>query len=201
MNDYTQGALFGEVSHATSKPMGREGRQYRVLITVKAAPNPSAHYGETVCVAGIRIDDVGTREWIRLYPINFRDLDNDAKFQKYSLINITCRPAENDQRRESWRPDVSSIKVGDFLPSRSTKRRNIVEPMATDTMCGLYTAAKADPASRSLGLVQAAAVTGFEVKRHPGWSRDEQAKIDAYVNQPELFNDKRKAPQIGRAHV
>ncbi|RRD60723.1 hypothetical protein EII30_05595 [Leucobacter sp. OH1287] len=43
----------------------------RVLITVKTSPNPSAKYGDTVCVAGIRTDREAY-EWIRLYPVNFR---------------------------------------------------------------------------------------------------------------------------------
>ena len=38
-----------------------------VMITVKTYPNPSETYGETVCVAGVRLDR-GAPEWIRLYP-------------------------------------------------------------------------------------------------------------------------------------
>lgn len=52
----------------------------RVLITVKAAPNPSATYGETVCVAGLRLD-LDAAGWVRHYPINFREFDSDGKFR------------------------------------------------------------------------------------------------------------------------
>jgi hypothetical protein len=38
-----------------------------VLITVKAYPNPSAGYAETVCVAGLRID-TDPYEWVRERP-------------------------------------------------------------------------------------------------------------------------------------
>ena len=63
----------------------------RVLITVKAAPNPSEKYGETVCVAGLRLDlDAGG--WVRLYPVNFRELDSDGKFRKYDVVSLTARP-------------------------------------------------------------------------------------------------------------
>jgi hypothetical protein len=55
----------------------------RILITVKAYPNPSKTYGETVCCAGIDIDSL---KWIRLYPIPFRDLDSEQQFKKYSII-------------------------------------------------------------------------------------------------------------------
>lgn len=57
----------------------------KVLITVKAYPNPSTKYGETVCCAGIDID---TGKWIRLYPIPFRDLDSAKQFSKYTIIEI-----------------------------------------------------------------------------------------------------------------
>lgn len=194
MNNLEQDALFGGVEHAAAKPLGKEARHQRVLITVKAAPNPSAHHGETVCVAGIRLDDYGTKDWVRLYPINFRDLDGEHQFRKYSLVTVACRPAEQDQRRESWKPNIATMKVGEVLASGTRKRRDIVEPLATDTMCGLYNAARADNKARSLGLARPAIVTDFEVEPHPGWTSDEQAKIDAYVSQPELFNDKRKTP-------
>ena len=56
-----------------------------MLITVKAAPTPSTTYGETVCVAGLSADpsDPG---WVRLYPINFRHLDDTSQFAKYDII-------------------------------------------------------------------------------------------------------------------
>ena len=44
-----------------------------LLITVKAAPNPSARHGETVCVGALSVDP-GRRSWIRLYPIHATDV-------------------------------------------------------------------------------------------------------------------------------
>jgi len=41
----------------------------KILVAVKAYPNPSSKYVETVCCAGI---DLSTNQWIRLYPIPFR---------------------------------------------------------------------------------------------------------------------------------
>lgn len=77
----TQGALFEPDQASTSEPVGDHWRRMRLLITVKAAPNPSEAYGETVCVAGLRLDldDPG---WIRLYPINFRELGRERQFHK-----------------------------------------------------------------------------------------------------------------------
>lgn len=42
----------------------------RILVTVKAYPNPSKKYIETVCVAGV----TESGQWIRLYPIPYRFL-------------------------------------------------------------------------------------------------------------------------------
>mgnify|MGYP006946520210 CR=1 FL=1 len=61
----TMDSLFGQtVEYPSEKPSGPA--RLRVLVTVKAAPNPSATHGETVCVAGVRLGDVGPTGWIRL---------------------------------------------------------------------------------------------------------------------------------------
>lgn len=69
----------------------------KVLITVKAAPNPSATHGETVCVAALRLD-LDSPGWVRLYPINFRDLVSSQRFRKYEIVSIKARPARADAR-------------------------------------------------------------------------------------------------------
>ncbi|GAH02492.1 unnamed protein product, partial [marine sediment metagenome] len=79
----------------------------RVLITVKAYPNPSKTYGETVCCAGIDID---TPQWVRLYPIPFRDLDRSKKFKKYTVIKVRCWKAHDDHRVESYKVDADTIE-------------------------------------------------------------------------------------------
>lgn len=85
--------LFGDtIEHPTDKPLGPA--RHRVLIAVKAAPNPSATHGETVCVAGVRLGDLGPAGWIRLYPINFRYLSSPTeKFKKYDIVRVDCQPA------------------------------------------------------------------------------------------------------------
>jgi hypothetical protein len=202
-----QESLFGgETRHATQKPRSDHQEKVRVLITVKAAPNPSEHYGETVCVAGIRFDDAGNREWVRLYPINFRHLESDdLRFKKYDVVTVDCVPAVNDQRRESWKPLLETLKTETHLPAGSVRRREWVGPMAVDTMCGLYQDAKADHNARSLGLIRPADVSDFKITEHPGWDKHEQAKIDSYVSQMDLFNDAAKTPleapkYIGKYH-
>lgn len=176
--------LFGDtVDHPTEKPTG-PARQ-RVLITVKAAPNPSVTYGETVCVAGVRLGDYGPTGWIRLYPINFRHLPSATEqFKKYDIVTVDCQPA-GEARLESWKPNMSTLHVETHLPPWR-KRRELLEPIIDDSMCRIRADAAADARARSLALVRPAEVLGFRLEPHPGWSKDELAKIDAYVNQLEL---------------
>lgn len=187
-----QDSLFGStVEHAVSKAAQRE--TMRVLITVKAAPNPSAGYGETVCIAGIRLTSLGPRDWIRLYPINFRHLPNaSAKFKKYDIVQLECEPA-TEVRNESWRPNMDTLRVEQHVTDWP-RRRPLVDPMIENSMCQLRKDASADPRSRSLGLVRPAEVIDMRITDHTGWSKDEQSKIDAYVNQLDLFNATDKTP-------
>lgn len=80
----------------------------RVLITVKTYPIPSSTYDELVCTAGV----TEKGEFIRLYPINFRDLPYSQQFKKYQWIEIFAEKHKGrDVRKESYRPDSESIKL------------------------------------------------------------------------------------------
>lgn len=177
-------------------------RRLSVLITVKAAPNPSVTYGETVCVAGISTD-LAYPGWVRLYPINFRDLASDGQFQKYELIEVDATPANADPRSESWKPLMSTMTRGAFLPPWA-KRRPLVDSYIEPSMCEINSGSLL-PRSRSLAAIQVADVSDFVVTNHPGWTKAEQAKIDSYVNQLDLFgaNDRTalEAPRFrGKYH-
>jgi hypothetical protein len=92
------------------------GRQkLKVLITVKTYPIPSKKYDELVCTAGV----TESGDFIRLYPINFRDLHYTRKFKKYQWIEVLAEKHQGrDVRKESYRPDSDSIKIlGKPIPS------------------------------------------------------------------------------------
>ena len=91
----------------------------QVLITVKAYPNPSKKYKETVCCAGI---DLANNHWIRLYPVPFRYLDSERQFKKYSIVEVICNKAVDDRRTESYKVDSTSIKILGSLPFSVGKR-------------------------------------------------------------------------------
>jgi hypothetical protein len=54
---------------------------------VKAAPQLSERYGETVCVAALSTD-LQRRGWIRLYPINFRELASDDRADQCEGLGV-----------------------------------------------------------------------------------------------------------------
>src|SRR5690606_8085918 len=97
----------------------------RLLITVKTYPHPSVRYQETVCTAGLTEQG----DWIRLYPLPFRYLPDDLRFDKYQWIELDAkRNSAKDPRPVSYRPDVSSIKLGEKLGTRDgwAKRKTVV---------------------------------------------------------------------------
>lgn len=81
---------------------------FSVLITIKTYPIPSSKYDELVCTAGV----TDTGEFVRLYPINFRDLPYDQQYKKYQWIEvIASKHTGRDRRKEGYRPDQESIRI------------------------------------------------------------------------------------------
>lgn len=189
----TQLSFFGpDEAGPEPKPVSDQVVQLQMLVTVKAAPNPSERYGETVCVAGLSTDP-NRRGWIRLYPINFRDLGSGDRFRKYDIIKIDARPARSDQRRESWKPILATL-VGIQHLRPWVPRRPWLDPFVEDSMCRLNRAARDNANAQSLALVQPKDVSGLKLQRHPGWTPEEQQKIDKYVGQLDLLDSRDRTP-------
>lgn len=179
-------SLFApDLAEAPVKPAGDRPEKMRVLITAKAAPQPSSTYGETVCVAGLRLD-LEHQGWVRLYPINFRSLETNEQFKKYDVIVLDARPSHShDPRPESWRPilpTIASVKSLNKWKARSPYIDHFIE----GSMCKVLGNAKSGRNYRSLTAIRPKEIKGIEVEAHPGWTVDEQKKIDRYVAQPEI---------------
>jgi len=95
----------------------------RVAILVKALPQPSSRYGETVCCAGITAD----RHWKRLYPIRFRHLSGDTAFSRWDWVNFDYRRPTRDTRRESCHVHEDTIRIDGHLSP--VERPGILESM------------------------------------------------------------------------
>jgi len=79
----------------------------KILITVKTYPIPSKKYDELVCTAGVTEEG----DFIRLYPINFRDLNFEKQYKKYQWIKVDVVKHDKDKRKESYRPDCDTLEL------------------------------------------------------------------------------------------
>lgn len=168
-----------------------QGEPARVLITVKTTPMPSASYGDTVCVAGIRLD-TGTPHWIRLYPIPFRWLDESQQFGKYEIVELDVSRRHKDTRPESYTPIVETIRRVKRIEGWSA-RQIVFEDLPRTTTCALRQGAHDSP---SLGMVRVRALQGHRFEPHPGWTPQEQARIarSMDVNVSVLFGQAGRIP-------
>ncbi|WP_280457976.1 hypothetical protein [Nocardia carnea] len=161
------------------------------MVTVKTYPNPSDSYGETVCVAGVRLDR-GRPEWIRLYPVKFRNADFDSQFRKYEIIRVNGTYHQvKDNRPESFRLRQDELVRVELLgTSRNWQRRrmNLGSLVGGTTMCELLdrnpVGGMGTP-SPSLGLIKPVDIEAAVVDGD-SWTPAEQAKIDR-ASAPDLF--------------
>ncbi len=95
----------------------------KILILVKTYPVASKKYKELVCTAGILEDG----SWVRLYPIDFRELPKESKYSKYQYIEVDCVKDLSDPRKESYKL-LSAIKPLEHISSSDKwyARKNLV---------------------------------------------------------------------------
>lgn len=156
-----------------------------VLVTVKASPQPSAGYGDTVCVAGVLMVD--RPRWIRLYPVPFRYLEGAQQFSKYAMINVQLHESTKDRRPESSKIVATSLVVGDVLPPWK-RRADWVEPLVGPTMCELNAGVKSNPDATSLGAIRPAKVDPFlKFEAHGPWTPEQLNILTAEDTQESLF--------------
>lgn len=89
----------------------------RVTILVKALPQPSKKYSETVCCAGL----TSTSEWERLFPIRFRHLHGKQSFKRWDIIEYSYRAPTSDRRKESRHVFEDTIKIVGKVTKASEK--------------------------------------------------------------------------------
>lgn len=95
----------------------------RVIILVKALPQPSKKYGETVCCAGVTPDG----QWKRLYPIRYRHLAGETAFGRWDIVRFRHRHPRRDKRTESCNVEEDSIEIIGEMPTR--ERSHFFEPL------------------------------------------------------------------------
>lgn len=166
----------------------------RVLVTVKAYPGLGQTAGETVCVAGIRLDGPSP-SWIRLWPVGFRELPDSAKFRKWQVIDLDAGKSTRDHRPESMTPDLGTIQLGERIRSDRnwSRRRRLLGPLlGQTTLCGLMRMQEQSNAP-SLGLVKVRPGATVEIVDGPVWSPDKET-LAQIAAAPHLLRDAELAP-------
>jgi hypothetical protein len=141
----------------------------RFLMLVKTYPAPSKTYEEVVCCAGI---DAATGTWIRMYPVNFRDLDQLARFKKWQFIEGTWSLPHRDNRPESRKIEQSTIRAGEFLPAGRgwRERRRWLDPIVDRSVEDLREHQAAT--RRSLGVIRPRLVKRLIIRDAQGWDSE-----------------------------
>ena len=175
-----EGTPANKLAGLSIREMSRRRLIVPVLVSVKASPQPSEKYGDTVCVAGTLMDPNKPR-WIRLYPVPFRHLDGDQQFNKYAVIHVRLHEATQDLRPESAKIEAATVQIGPILGGANPwrPRARWVEPLVGPTMCHMVRAARSDPNAHSLGAVRPWKVDpDLTFEAHGPWSDAQLAALE-----------------------
>jgi len=166
----------------------------KILITIKTYPIPSTKYDELVCTAGVTEQG----DFIRLYPVNFRELEYAKKYQKYQWMEVLAeKHKERDVRKESYRPDTSSMKMlGEPIPTESgtwEERARYVLAKKSTSMEHLYEQQRED--RTSLGIFKPAKVHDLLISpAPPEWKQS----FKAALQQQRLWDERTTTKQPPR---
>jgi len=162
----------------------------KVFITTKTYPSISKKYIETVCTAGVLLGDNNQPlQWIRLYPIPYRYLEEGKQFPRYSVIEVDTERNTKDPRSESFRIKNESINV---LPTISTKnnwkeRKDLILPLQRNSIAEIM------ENGESLGIIKPhKIVRAFHVPASREWNDSKRSVLD----QGDLFVKKKDLEKI-----
>ena len=157
----------------TNESLQEAGRA-QVLITVKASPEIGRTHGETVCVAGLRLDG-GAPRWIRLFPVQWQWFWRSTH-PKYQVIELEVARHSSDPRPESHRPRLETATVIRQV-ERSADRAALLNQLPQPTMCELV--ADKGWGRTSLALVVPVDVSDFTWDDHTGDAEHERKMMRA----------------------
>ncbi len=149
---------------------------------MKALPHRSSNYAETVCCAGIGHD----AKWRRLYPVQFRILDNEQKFKRWQWISYSYTTTKKDARVESQKVVPESITTKGMLKSK--ERVSILNLIMRNTL------KEADRNEESLTLLRPKTIEFGWVAKSDGELSEERIKHAALAKQLSLLDKVEAAP-------
>lgn len=154
----------------------------KILVGAKAYPViDQRSLTEAVCVAGISVGD--TPRWARLFPLDFRGLDLEQKFPKYSVIEFNAIKAKGDPRPESVTPDMDSINVVEHIdPDGGSWQRRLalLRRVESPSMCELQR--QVGGGSPTLGVFRVKSVIDIELEEQPGSFTESQTAVQAQTS-------------------
>ncbi|OKH17740.1 hypothetical protein [[Limnothrix rosea] IAM M-220] len=150
----------------------------KILIVTKTYPSISTKYKETVCTAGMLLDDEEKPlGWIRIYPIRFRKLDFDKRYPRWSIISAEIWRDERDSRKESHKIEDQSIQLIRKIDTQDAwqERKSFILPFLDQSIKQIQSE------NRSLGLLKPKQIKKFYIKETTrAWSERQQGVLDQY---------------------
>jgi hypothetical protein len=162
----------------------------RIFLTVKAYPTISKKHREASCMAGF----TQAGNWIRLYPVPFRDLADEQKFPKYSWIQARIKKS-NDFRQESHAVDHASIHVLEHVSTDNSwsQRNALVLPKVVPASHAFRE--DRDPKVDTLAVIRPSKVIGLQIDKIPDNDFHKQVQtLNAYQQQMDMFETERLKP-------
>lgn len=148
----------------------------KILIATKTYPSISTKYRETVCTAGVLLDnDEKPIQWIRIYPIKFRQLDFDQRYPRWSIISAEVEKNDRDIRPESYRINDSSIRVIRKIDTKKgwLERKELVLHLQFSTVQQIKAQGK------SLGIIKPQTINRYYYETTDrDWKPQQQAVLD-----------------------
>lgn len=153
---------------------------------VKAYPQPSQKYEETVCVAAVSEDG---RDMLRLYPIRYRHLPRDRQFDRFDLIEMQAERPRDDHRPESRHVDEESIRiVASGKELSEAAKVKLWKPFVAPSLKALHEENKA--IKRSFGIVRPdPGSLKFFIEKEDQAGAEDRAINQAAFQQVSMFED------------
>ncbi len=150
----------------------------KILIATKTYPSISTKYKETVCTAGVLLNEEDQPlQWIRLYPIPFRYIDFDQRYPRWSIIRAEIERNERDYRLESFRINPSSIEIVRLIDTGPAKnwyeRKSFLLPLSFSSVKEIQSQ------NKSLGIIKPQSIERYFCKpTEREWNLKQQAVAD-----------------------
>jgi hypothetical protein len=113
--------------------MAKDWNRRRVLIVVRTYPAPAKSVIEASCTAAISEDG----QWVRMFPVPARLMEEDQRFKKWQWIEVDLLKAPGDARPESHKLNADSIVIRESVGTQDhwRARREIINPLKRRSMC------------------------------------------------------------------